>query len=367
MSLEEEIKRKRQEITIDSYAMSIGEIANLYRDGELEIHPEFQRFYRWGDEQKTKLIESILLGIPIPPIFVAQKTSGVWDVIDGQQRLSTILEFMGLLKDSDGNKLIPLVLEATKFLPSLESVIWNDDNRFNSTQRIEFKREKLNFTIIKEKDNSDQTKYELFQRLNTGGTHLSPQEIRNCILIMINRPLYLLLEELNEYDSFSKCVAISENKANERKDIEMIVRTIIYINLNQDTFDRKDEGKNISKYITEKMEKLAANNEIDKDKFKSNFKRTFDILEKLFGRNAFKKYSNDKFSGAFSDASFEAIVPGIYENISYWEKNEELLKEKVKNLYSEEKFQEATKHGVRPVQRIFQLVNFSRQWFKHED
>lgn len=84
MGLKEEISTKRKDMTVDSYPMSIGEVMNLYKEGELDVHPEFQRFYRWDDEQKTKLIESVLLGIPIPPIFVSQKTNGKWDVIDGQ-------------------------------------------------------------------------------------------------------------------------------------------------------------------------------------------------------------------------------------------------------------------------------------------
>ena len=98
MSLDQEIKDRGSEIHSDGYAMSIGELMNLYRDGELDIHPEFQRFYRWSVEQKSRLIESILLGIPIPSIFVSQREDGVWDVIDGVQRLSTILEFAGELK-----------------------------------------------------------------------------------------------------------------------------------------------------------------------------------------------------------------------------------------------------------------------------
>ena len=85
MGLKEEITERRKEIVVDSYPMSIGEMMNLYKDSEIDVHPEFQRFYRWDEEQKTKLIESILLGIPIPPIFVFQKANGKWDVIDGQQ------------------------------------------------------------------------------------------------------------------------------------------------------------------------------------------------------------------------------------------------------------------------------------------
>lgn len=71
MSLNEEIKARRAEIRSDGYPMSIGELINMYKDGGLNIHPEFQRFFRWTVEQKSKLIESILLGIPLPSIFVS--------------------------------------------------------------------------------------------------------------------------------------------------------------------------------------------------------------------------------------------------------------------------------------------------------
>lgn len=70
MSLQDEIEKKSSEIYREAYQMSIGELINLYRDEELDIHPEFQRVFRWSDYQKTKLIESIMLNIPIPQIFV---------------------------------------------------------------------------------------------------------------------------------------------------------------------------------------------------------------------------------------------------------------------------------------------------------
>ena len=104
LDLQAQIDERSREINTDNYPMSIGELASMYRDKEIEIHPEFQRFYRWTHTQKTRLIESILLGIPVPPIFVAQREDGVWDVVDGLQRLSTILEFMGLLKDETATR-----------------------------------------------------------------------------------------------------------------------------------------------------------------------------------------------------------------------------------------------------------------------
>src|SRR5262245_44345930 len=103
MSLQDEILERSAQNKAGSYTMSIGEMRNAHRDDELDVHPEFQRMFRWTDSQKTRLIESILLGIPIPPIFVAQRKDGVWDVVDGVQRLSTILEFVGQLKDKAGS------------------------------------------------------------------------------------------------------------------------------------------------------------------------------------------------------------------------------------------------------------------------
>ena len=91
MALSMEVDERRKEIRTDGYPMSISEWVSLYENDEIDIHPEFQRIYRWNDTQKTNLIESLLLGIPIPSIFVSQRKDGVWDVVDGLQRLSTIL------------------------------------------------------------------------------------------------------------------------------------------------------------------------------------------------------------------------------------------------------------------------------------
>ena len=88
MGLDQEIEARRAEVRTDGYPMSIGELMNLYREGELDIHPEFQRWFRWTQEQKSRLIESILLGIPIPSIFVSQREDGIWDVIDALRQLS---------------------------------------------------------------------------------------------------------------------------------------------------------------------------------------------------------------------------------------------------------------------------------------
>jgi uncharacterized protein with ParB-like and HNH nuclease domain len=179
MALQDEIDKARAEIRSDSYGVSIGEWISLYEKHELDIYPEFQRFFRWSNKQKSRFIESVLLGIPIPQIFVAQREDGIWDVVDGLQRLSTIFQFAGILTDEDGKLIEPLTLEATKYLPSLAGKRWEDDNpqqSLTAPQRLIIKRTKIDVSILL-RESSDKTQYELFQRLNTGGSPLSDQEV----------------------------------------------------------------------------------------------------------------------------------------------------------------------------------------------
>lgn len=192
MSLEQEISKRAREIHTDGYAMSIGEVVSLYKDQDMDIHPEFQRIFRWNAKQKSALIESILLGIPVPPIFVSQRDDGVWDIIDGVQRLSTIFEFMGLYRDHNGDLLPPAKLEATDYLPALADFYWEagpaDARRFTEVMRRDVKRSKLEFRIIR-KESDANAKYDLFQRLNSGST-LSQQETRDCLLVMMNADMF---------------------------------------------------------------------------------------------------------------------------------------------------------------------------------
>jgi hypothetical protein len=123
--LDKEIEDAQRLVKTDAYTLSVGEIVNMYKDKELIVNPDFQRLFRWEIGQKSKLIESLLLGIPIPSIFVFEKEDSTWELIDGLQRISTLLEFMGQLKNpATGQTEPPTALVATKYLPSLDKVVW---------------------------------------------------------------------------------------------------------------------------------------------------------------------------------------------------------------------------------------------------
>ena len=369
-SLQEQIDTMSKSIKTDSYPMSIGELAALYKDGDLDISPVYQRMFRWDMEQQSALIESILLQIPIPPIYVYQSEDGKWNLIDGQQRLSTIFKFMGILKkdmhdvdDEETNEDLyerePLT--RTKFLLALEGKYWEDDDPEKSltdAQRRYIKRSKILIIII-DKSSDSFAQYEMFQRLNTGGSHLSPQEIRNCLLVVKNEDVYRWFKTLSENEAFRNAVPISEKDADEQGYIELVVK---YFVLRYSEFEVSD-SENYNNFITDEILSLIDDKKIEREKDEDIFKRTFKLIFDTMGENAFKRYNPEKDThcGPVLVGAYEAIVPGVSENIEYYEKNHEMLKKCIDDIYTSKEYNDATKRGVRPVARIKKLAIASRK------
>lgn len=364
MSLKEEISEKRNEIRTDDLSMSIGEWVSLYQNKEIDIHPEFQRFYRWSEVQKTNLIESILLGIPIPPIFVSQREDGVWDVIDGLQRLSTIYEFVGILRDENDDILPALQLENSKYLPSLEGKFWdneNGDTSLDQEQRLLIKRSKLSVSIVL-RESDEMAKFELFQRLNTGGSNLTPQEVRNCILVMIDKDAYQWLKDLAGHESFQESISLSEKNISEQYDVELALRFLIFSKIDLDNFDR---SKDVGEFITERMINIF-NGEINRQNFENIFKSTFDHIFESVGSNAFRRYSSGNFKGGFLLSPFEVTAYGLGYNYPEFPDPESTL-EKIKELFSNPTYQQWSGSGVRANSRLPHLIPLGREIFSRDE
>lgn len=367
-TLQDQIDRMSRAIKTDNYPMSIGELAGLYRDGDLNISPIYQRLFRWDIDQQSALIESILLQIPIPPIYVFQDEDGKWSLIDGQQRLSTIFKFMGILKktriDDDENEELyerePLT--KAKFLPALEGKFWEDKDEQKSlteAQRRYIKRSKILIIII-DKSSDGFAQYEMFQRLNTGGSHLSPQEIRNCILVMKNENAYKKFKELSENKDFQNSLPLSEKDVEEQGYLELVVK---YFVLRLSELDVSD-SENYNNFITDEIIELLdekINFEIEKD----IFTRVFYLLNRVMGENAFKKFDSKKkcHIGPVLVGAYEVIIPGVSDNLEYYEEHTNVLKNRIDKIYTTDEYLGATKRGIRPVSRIKKLTALSREKF----
>ena len=365
-SLLEELNVGRKEIKTDSYSMSIGEIINLYKDGELELNPAYQRLFRWDEEQKSKFVESILLGIPLPPIFVAQKEGGKWSIVDGLQRTSTILQLTGELKiiDKSGTTAIkePLVLTLTKKLPSLEGLTW--DTLPEEAKRI-LKRSKFGVNIILT-ENSIQAQYELFQRLNTGGVHLEPQEIRNCLIIMLNEGFYDELNSLKDHPSFINSLPLQEDKLQIEYHMELILRYFIAKHGKVDYSKYKIGTLLLPEFLDNETINLMNDSSFDIKNESEILKRTFDFLYNALESKIFQKYYLEKgvFEGGFSISSFEAITTGVAVNLEkYIQMPKEEFEDKIKGIYKDPDFINATKRGTKVVSRFKALDEFSRRYF----
>lgn len=355
-----EIEKKRTNFKTDSYPMSVGELSNLYIAKEIVIRPEFQRLFRWTEGQRVTLIESILLGIPIPSIFVYQGENGIWEVVDGLQRISTILQFMGHLENEDRLK-----LNGTKYLPSLEGYYYeakNDDEKeLPAALKLHFKRAKLNFSIILSQSDKN-AKYEVFQRLNTGGSNASNQEIRNSSMIMLNKDVYDWFDALAKNSDFLDTISLSDRLIDEQYHMELVLR---YIALTKFDYDNK---KDLGDYLDEINERILIDGDFDYAAVKRDFEDTFGLLNSALGEKSFKKFDGTDFKGKFLESAFEAIAVGLGTNIdSYrnlFDDGNSVVATKIKALYHEDIFMQNTGSGSNAKTRIPRIVPFAKEFFR---
>jgi len=372
-TLEEQIKEYSTVVSSNSYSMSVGELASMYKDGELNLHPEFQRFFCWNDEQKSRFIESLLLGIPIPPIFVAQRDDGKWDVIDGLQRLSTIFELMGELLNEEGEKVEPLKLTKTKYLEALQDKTWenknNPENELPTSARIEIKRARFDVNIVKS-SSSTMAKYEIFQRLNTGGSLATPQEVRNCVLLMTSESFFNWFKELGKYPNFQGCLVLTDRKEDEAFDLELLTRFIVMVNSEISKLQAIDE---LDSFLTDEIHRIASKNDFDKTSLQTAFEQTFDFLNEILGEDSLKKFnfSKNKYSGPILMPLFEIIAVGLGYRLLHGHKlpDPTSFKEKHKFILSDPALNRALNisdsgRGSNSRTRIPNTVKYGRQWFE---
>lgn len=350
-----QIESKRTSFKTDSYSMSIGELVSLYERDEIIIRPEYQRLFRWSHGQKVKLIESIILGIPIPSIFVYQNEDGIWELVDGLQRVSTVLQLFGVLK---GEK--PLVLEGTKYIPDLEGFKWENSSSKNkelpANIKLGIKRAKINLTIILS-DSDKRAKFEVFQRLNTGGSNASNQEIRNNVMIMINPDKYKWFENLSKNRDFLETLSLSDRLFEEQYHMELLLR---YIALSNYPYNKK---KDVGDFLDDINEEILNNENFDFSRVKEEFELTFSILNEVLGEKSFKKHNGEDFRGKFLESAYEAISVGLTANLDLYKNDRNSLLEKVRELYDEDDYNKTSGSGSNAKSRIPKLIPFAKKFF----
>lgn len=367
--LKSEIENAQRLVKTDAYQMSIGEVVNMYKDKEFVINPDFQRLFRWEIGQKSKLIESLLLGIPLPSIFVFEQEDSKWELIDGLQRISTLLEFMGELKDpATGQLKPPTALVATKYLPSLDKAVWeksekvadvpiDEQNPLMGPQQLAIKRSRLSVEILK-RPSDNTTKYDLFQRLNAGGIAANAQELRNCIIIMVNGQYAQFMRVLADVPSFLTVLAASEDQIEKQRHMEYVSRFLVH------TYVPYDGKLDVEEFIDEGIVTLATANETQQAG--ATFNATFNLLNQAYGDNAMRRFQDGAPAGRVGLAAFEGIAVGIARNITNIQAKADpvnYVRQRIIEFWQAPDVQNFFAAGLRGTIRIQRTVPFGSEWF----
>jgi len=295
----EAIDAKIGEVRTEAIDLSFGEIINLKRSDEIKIDPDYQRLFRWSEEQKSRLVESVLLRLPIPPIFFIENEDGRYELIDGLQRVSSMAQFI----DSEVVGKDPLILEGCDIVPDLNGMSFN---RLPLTLRLQVKRSGVRALVIKRQSRAF-LRYEMFKRLNTGGSELSEQEIRNCSARIFGEEgvrFYEFSIRLSQFPAFSSLTeTLAESEQEKRGREELVLR-----------FFAAKEGTeyyhgNVTEWLNSYMEAvLLGQRAFDYKGEQEVFERVFNAIDRVAGEGAFCKYKNGRPIGGLAPAYYEAIV-----------------------------------------------------------
>lgn len=344
--LDHELLAREKDIRTAKLDISFGELASMYSEGDLVIDPAFQRLFRWDAYQKTRLIETILIGLPMPSIFVVQKEDSTWELIDGLQRLSTVFSFIGTRGEDEKWK-----LKEGDILKEIKNLYYDD---LSPRAKRNIRRYTCRVEIISYDADYD-VRYELFERLNTGGSPLSDQEIRNAIYRAESEDFNNFLNENGEDKEFLNLINISEPQRDSLYADELVLRFCALNESNKITKNLKDF---LNEYMKNKVKESIENPSIIRD-LELIFKRTVYLLSKLEDPNLFWRKR-----GGFSATLYDGIMVGVSRNINLYEDDIELLRDKVAELKDHEEFSmEYSGSGAHNAKKVMGRINIATEVF----
>ncbi len=313
-NLIEIVDKKISQVRTISLDISFNELLDMYENEELIISPDYQRLFRWSEEKQSRFIESLILELPLPPVFVIETTEGQYELIDGLQRISSYLHFRGQDKDE-------LKLKDCDIIPELNGLKYND---LPKVLQIKLKRNSIKVEVLRGKINNN-LKYFMFKRLKSGGEALSEQEIRNCTVRFLNPKINEFIINMSEDENFKNTTLKLKNEDIEKKRNEELVLIFFALKNNLNNYSYP-----FDEYLTKYMEEVAKGEvSFDFIREEKNFKDTFMILNKILGENIFStKLSSGKYQNNFILYYFDGFILGIQkylEEIIYYNNYEDLI------------------------------------------
>lgn len=283
------------DVNISQKPMNVYNLMERIDNDEIDLEPVFQRQQNlWPLDQQSRLIESLMLKIPIPTFYFNAADDEKWIVIDGLQRLSAFKNYLVGIKGEEGNY-VKERLQGLQYLTEFEGFTFDELPR-QYMRRI---KEAPIVAYTVEKGTPDGVVYNIFQRINTGGLMLTPQEIRQALYGGVATDL---IKELADTKEFLE--ATQHSISNKRMvDREYVNRFLAFTELDY----RSEYEGNVDAFLIKALKKVNTYKDGKKvEIIKNNFRRTMDYCNRIFGRYAFRKYNKEMRRGPINKALFES-------------------------------------------------------------
>ncbi|GAA4239232.1 DUF262 domain-containing protein [Postechiella marina] len=306
--------------------------------------PPFQRQFVWSINEASKFIESLILGLPVPGIFLSkEKDTNRLLVVDGQQRLMSLYYFYkGYFQST------PFKLQNVQ-----EDLLGRSYATLKTSDRLRLDDSIIHATVVRqdEPDDSESSVYQIFERLNSGGRALKPQEIRACIYYGEFNEL------LSELVKFQNWRAIFGKKSDIRlKEQELILRFFSLL------YNRENYEKPLKGFLNAFMSEHQHLEKIPKEEFESTFKNTFSFITQTVGTKPFRIKRN------LNLGAFDSIAIGVAERLKSGEiKNKSEFVEKYQLLTENEEFISIVQGGTSDEKNVIARINMAIDTFKNVD
>lgn len=306
------VQKQVKQIQTSSLDLSFNELLDMYASKELIIDPDYQRAFRWSPGKESRFIESLILGMPIPPVFVIELEDGKYELIDGLQRLSSYFHFRGALEieafDRAVKKGEELVLADCDIVSELNDLT---HSTLPPAMQIRLKRHFIRVEVIR-KESDQRLRYHMFKRLNTGGENLSEQEIRNCTVRMLGNGNQFMkfIIDLSRNEDFLTCTEnLTDEARQQRFDQELVLRFFAFRNR------REKYTHDVADFLTEFMEAVSdplIDLQFDYEAQRDVFNKTFKALATTLDDRAFGWVNKGgNIVRGFAVYHFEAFTLGI--------------------------------------------------------
>lgn len=268
------VNERRRNVDVQTTNFSVRELVRMVDEGELNVSPEYQRLFRWDVQSESRLIESLMLGLPVPSIFVATNDDFTLEVVDGLQRLSTLVHFVSPSTERLAalDKHDALILDELETIPQLNGKSFAD---LPKELQLHFSRTTLQVTALTDKSDYD-VRFELFDRLNAGSLRLTNQEVRNAVY---RGPFVAFLHEMAALPEFRSLIRIDDERLRDGTLEETVLKFFGYRHA------RADYRGPIKPFLNECMKRWR--NQFPEKQFRDEFTGAVSTLSGVLGGAAY--------------------------------------------------------------------------------